>query len=150
MISFLFSFSSLSRRLLCLIYFFIIIFLSLLPPSQFPKIPLFTGADKLIHLFMYAGLGWLVMWAFYKKHLLKTTRVLLLLSVPVWGALMEFMQLFMHQGRSFSWFDILANLAGAILGVLVFKWMERMIPITTGKRGREGAKRRVSERAKLR
>ena len=74
---------------------------------------------------MYAGLGWLVMWAFYKEYFSKTTRVLLFLSVPVWGALMELIQLYMHQGRSFSWFDILANLAGAILGVLVFKWMGR-------------------------
>ena len=125
MISFLFSFSSLSRRLLCLVYLFLIIFLSLLPPSQFPKITLFPGIDKLIHLLMYAGLGWLIMWAFYKEHLSKPTRVFIFLSVPIWGALMEFMQLFMHQGRSFSWVDILANLAGAILGVLVFKWMEK-------------------------
>jgi VanZ family protein len=91
---------------------------------------------------MYMGLAWLVMWAFYKKHLLKTIRVLLFLSVPVWGALMEFMQLFMHQGRSFSWFDILANLAGAILGVLVFKCMERAIPITIGRRESEGETKR--------
>ena len=125
MISFLFSFSSLSRRLLCLVYLFIIIYLSLSPPSQLPKIILFPGADKLIHLFMYVGLGWLVMWAFYKEHLSKTTRIFLLFSVPVWGALMELMQLFMHQSRSFSWFDILANLVGAVLGVLVFKRMER-------------------------
>jgi VanZ family protein len=138
MISFLFSFSSLSRRLLCLIYFFIIIFLSLLPPSQFPEIPLFPGADKLIHFLMYTGLGWLVMWAFYKKHLTKTTRLLLFFSVPVWGALMELMQLFMHQGRSFSWFDILANLVGAILGVVVFKWMWRGEGAING----EGAKGR--------
>jgi VanZ family protein len=89
---------------------------------------------------MYAGLGWLVMWAFYKEHLSKTTRVLLFLSVPVWGALMELMQLFMHQGRSFSWFDILANLVGAILGVVVFKWMGRAIPITIGRRESEVAK----------
>ena len=123
MISFLFSFSLLSRRLLCLIYLFMIIFLSLSPPSQFPKIILFPGADKLIHLLMYAGLGWLIMWAFYKRNLSKPIRIFLFLSVPVWGALMELMQLFMHQGRSFSWFDILANLVGAVLGVLVYKWM---------------------------
>jgi VanZ family protein len=89
---------------------------------------------------MYLGLAWMVMWAFYTGHLSKTTRVLLLLSVPIWGALMELMQLFMHQGRSFSWFDILANLAGAILGLIVFKWMERMIPITIGRRESEVAK----------
>jgi len=120
MISFLFSFSSLSRRLLFLVYLFLIIFLSLSPPSQFPKIILFTGADKIIHLLMYAGLGWMLMWAFYKEHLSKTIRVFLLLSVPVWGTLMECLQLFMHQGRSFSWFDILANFVGAGIGVLVF------------------------------
>ena len=123
MISFLFSFSSLSRRLLFLVYLFLIIFLSLSSPSQFPKIILFTGADKIIHLLMYACLGWMLMWAFYKEHLSKTIRVFLLLSVPVWGALMECLQLFMHQGRSFSWLDILANFVGAGIGVLVYKWM---------------------------
>ena len=123
MISFLFSFSSLSRRLLFLVYLFLIIFLSLSSPSQFPKIILFSGADKIIHLLMYAGLGWMLMWAFYKGHLSKLIRVFLFLSIPVWGILMEIMQLFMHQGRSFSWYDILANLVGAIIGVLVYRWM---------------------------
>ena len=89
---------------------------------------------------MYLGLAWLVMWAFYTGHLSKTTRVLLFLSVPVWGTLMELMQLFMHQGRSFSWFDILANLVGTILGVLVFKRMERAILIIIGRRESEVAK----------
>jgi len=137
MISFLFSFSSLLRRILCFVYLSIIIFLSISSPSQLPKIILFPGADKLIHLLMYAGLGWLVMWAFYKEHLSKTTRVLLFLSVPAWGALMELMQLFMHQGRSFSWFDILANLGGAVLGVLVFKLIEKYA-LSLSMRSREG------------
>jgi len=124
MINFLFSFSPLLRRLLCLFYLFIIIFLSLSPPSQFPKIILFPEADKIIHLLMYLGLGWLVMWAFYERTLSKTIRVLLLFSVPVWGVIMELMQLFMHQGRSFSWFDILANFVGASLGVLIYRRIE--------------------------
>jgi len=72
---------------------------------------------------MYAGLGWMLMWAFYKENLSKPIRVFLFLSIPVWGILMEVMQLFMHQGRSFSWLDILANLVGAIIGVLVYRWM---------------------------
>jgi len=70
---------------------------------------------------MYAGLGWMLIWAFYKEHLSKTIRVCFLLFVPLWGALMECLQLFMHQGRSFSWLDILAILVGAIIGVLVFR-----------------------------
>ena len=126
MISFLFSLSSLSRRILFLAYLFLIIFLSLSPPSQFPKTILFHGADKLIHLLMYAGLAWMLMWAFYKGHLSKLIRVFLFLSIPVWGILMEIMQLFMHQGRSFSWFDILANFVGAGIGVLVFRLMKRV------------------------
>ena len=73
---------------------------------------------------MYAGLGWMLMWAFYKGRLSKTIRVFLLLSVPLWGALMECMQLFMHQSRSFSWFDILANFVGAGIGVFVFRLMK--------------------------
>ncbi len=76
---------------------------------------------------MYLGLGWLVMWAFYKRNLSKAIRIILLFSVPVWGAIMELMQLFMHQGRSFSWFDIIANIVGATLGGLIYKWMEKSV-----------------------
>ncbi|MBI9069677.1 MAG: VanZ family protein [Salinivirgaceae bacterium] len=125
MINFLFSFSPLLRRLLCLFYLFVIIFLSLSPPSQFPEITLFPEADKIIHLLMYLGLGWLVMWAFFNIKLSKALRIFLLFSVPVWGVIMELMQLCMNQGRYFSWFDILANFLGASLGVLIYRWIEK-------------------------
>ena len=35
--------------------------------------------------------------------------------------LMEILQLNMHIGRSFSWFDMLANVVGVLVGVLTYR-----------------------------
>ncbi len=119
MISILFSIPQWLRVLLSVIYLCIIALLSLLPSYDLPQIPLFTGADKIIHTLMYTGLTWLVCWMIYAEKNHSWYYLTVLLSIT-WGIFMEWCQLRMHFGRSFEYFDILGNTIGTLLGLFIY------------------------------
>jgi len=120
MISFFFSLNQSVRIFLVLLYTGCIAALSLLPPQDFASVPLFEGADKIVHFFMYFIFSFLLCWALKIES--KFQRWVLVLPVGIgWGIFMEYTQLSMHIGRSFSWYDILANSLGVIGGIVIFK-----------------------------
>lgn len=125
MISLLFSIRQWLRITLSLVYLTIIALLSLLPPNDFPDIPLFPGADKIVHTCMYLGLVWLACWSMHAEinHFWYYLIVLFAIS---WGAVMEFSQLFMHLGRSFDYYDMVGNSVGSLIGVLIYVVMAKM------------------------
>ncbi|HLN74732.1 MAG: VanZ family protein [Methylococcaceae bacterium] len=119
MISFLLSVPQYVRFVLLVIYVGCIVALSLLPPQDLPQVELFYGADKLIHLMMYFIFAMLGCWALKAEE--NRARIFLIILVTVgWGIFMEFMQLEMHAGRSFSWYDELANATGVLTGILFY------------------------------
>ena len=119
LISILFSIPQWLRIMLSLIYLMIIAFLSLLPPNDFPDIPLFPGADKVVHTCLYLGLTWLACWSMHSevKHI---WYFLIILFSIGWGTIMEIFQYLMHMGRSFDVYDILGNSIGTFIGVLIY------------------------------
>ena len=125
MISLLFSIPQWLRITLSLVYLGIIAFLSLLPPQDFPDIPLFPGADKIVHTCMYLGLTWLACWSMHAeiKHI--WYYLIMLFSIS-WGAVMELFQFMMHMGRSFDLYDIAGNSVGTLIGVMVYILMSRL------------------------
>jgi len=114
------------RYTLSFIYLVIIVLLSLLPTSDFPDVPFFSGEDKYIHICMYLGLGFLACWSldFRDKERLPSI-ILLLAGVFMWGVLMEVLQRLMSNERGMEMLDMLANLAGAIAGLIFYKLLER-------------------------
>lgn len=107
------------RILSAVIYCFCITAMSLLPPQKLPEVPLFKGADKLVHFMMYFILSFLLCWTFYSDK--KKSRAWIVIGLSVtWGMLMEIAQFSMHLGRSFSWFDMVANILGIIFGILIY------------------------------
>ena len=107
------------RILIVFFYICCIAALSLLPPQDLPKIPLFPGADKIIHFLMYLVFSLLFCWALRTER--HYYRLFLIILVTIgWGILMEFIQLTMHAGRSFSWYDALANSLGVFVGILIY------------------------------
>lgn len=92
--------------------------ISLLPKADFPKAPLFPGADKLVHAVMYFIFILLLLWSFQDKRVAQWKLIGFVIS---WGIAIEFLQRFMNLGRSFSEFDILANLTGTLIGFLFYK-----------------------------
>lgn len=126
MIYFLLAVKQPVRILLVLLYICCIAALSLLPPNDLPQIPLFPGADKIIHFMMYFIFSILSCWALRTE---KNYYRLFFIVVGTigWGILMEYIQRTMHVGRSFSWYDALANSLGVLVGILIYIWTVREV-----------------------
>lgn len=124
MISFLLTVRQPIRVFFVVAYLGLIVALSLLPPNDLPQIQLFRGADKVIHTMMYLGFSLLSCWTLrIEKHLSRTV-IIILISIG-WGVLMEYIQRAMHMGRSFSVYDILANILGVFTGVIFYYLVTR-------------------------
>lgn len=119
MISYILSVRQSVRIVFVVFYIGCIAALSLLPPDDFPQMELFYGADKVVHFSMYFIFSILFNWTL--KTELNYFRIFFVVFMTVgWGILMEFMQLDMHLGRTFSWYDALANTVGVIFGIFFY------------------------------
>lgn len=126
MLRLLFSIKPWLRYTLSAIYLVTIVLLSLLPTSDLPDVPLFSGEDKYIHICMYLGLGFLACWSLdFRDRKQLPSLIYLLVGVTFWGVLMEILQRLMSNGRGMEFMDMLANFAGAIAGLVLYKIMER-------------------------
>ena len=125
MISILFSLPQWLRITLSMIYLMIVAFLSLLPPNDFPEIPLFEGADKVVHICMYLGVAWLACWALHAEVNRIWYFLIILFSIG-YGVIMENLQFLMHLGRSFDYYDMIGNSVGTLIGVSIYVIMARM------------------------
>ena len=108
------------RRRICAAHGALIAALSLMPAWMFPpsasRIP---GFDKVVHAAMYGGLGALLRWAAGGKSILPAARWLPAAGAG-YGLLMELLQPWIGgAGRTFSWGDAWANLAGIAVGWIV-------------------------------
>lgn len=110
--------------LLVVIYVGCVAALSLLPMQDLPQVPMFRGEDKVVHFIMYFGFSILFCWTL--KTELNFSKLFFVILVTVsWGILMEYLQLDMHIGRSFSWYDELANSIGSVFGILIYTLVTR-------------------------
>lgn len=124
MISFIFSFSLWLRKTLSALYLVIIAVLSLMPVSDLPHFTVFSGIDKMVHVSMYFGLAFLACWSFEINRDRMKPIYFLLSGVFMYGVLMEILQRTMHNGRNFDFRDMLANLTGAIAGILIYRYFD--------------------------
>jgi len=91
------------------------------------RTPKLTGVqipylDKIAHIVMYAIFAFLLLLAFH--HLIQTNKKVILLIVSVslgYGILMEFAQKKIFLSRSFEISDIVANLTGILIAVVIYK-----------------------------
>lgn len=109
----------------------VILLLTGLPGSLLPKTKPVFGIDKIAHLLMYAGFAFVTLWGYrkpYREHgnPYRNRACLLTLAISVvFGALTEVMQETCIPGRIGSVFDWLADVAGSILGTLLFYFLYR-------------------------
>jgi len=125
MISFIFSVKPWIRKTIGIIYLVNIAFLSLSPSYNLPVIHI-PYIDKVVHICMYLGLSFLACWIYDIGHHRVWFMYMLLATVFMYGVLMEILQRTMHNGRDFDFKDMLANLTGAIIGLIIYKYMDRM------------------------
>jgi len=105
-------------------YILLITLLSLLPGSDLPKVKLFLHADKVVHLCMYAGLTFLLFWA-WPRFFRGSRQWLPLVAVMYWGLSMEILQDLSPYGREFDLYDMAANTLGFFPGWLIWRWLNR-------------------------
>jgi len=72
-------------------------------------------------------LGLLKCWGFVPRGRGLPPFYLLLVGVFLWGVLMEILQRLMSNGRSMELLDMLANLAGAVAGLLAYRFLEKRL-----------------------
>lgn len=116
------------RWLACLLYAVGIMGLSLMPARALAETPQwFPQQDKLLHALIYGGWAMMLGWAFQRQILNRPMvwMVSIAALAALYGALMEIFQELLPGGRTCSWGDMLANLAGAILGIVMFVWFFR-------------------------
>jgi VanZ family protein len=124
MLSFLLTIRQPYRIILLVLYAGAIVALSLMPPGDLPEVELFAGADKMIHFLMYFIFALLGCWSAKSESLGRYFSFVLPAAIG-WGFFLEVLQLSMHLGRSFSWFDMLANGIGALVGIWCYSLVMR-------------------------
>ena len=104
----------------------IIMILTLLPGSLFPRVKPTIGLDKLAHIFMYAGFTFSCLWGYrsqfisngiaYKKRAILHAIIISL----AYGGLTELIQEYLVSTRTGDLFDYIADCIGTGLGALLF------------------------------
>lgn len=115
-----------------LVWAIVILVLSGIPGNYFPRIEGFwdwLGPDKLVHLLLYSAFVFLLMRGFYLQYsfpFLRLNYIWISLAVgTVFGILTEVLQKFVFIGRSGNIYDFGADVAGCLLGWLLFAWLKR-------------------------
>jgi VanZ family protein len=110
-------------KFLFIAYTVVVLLLSLLPSFIFmhmPYMPSFSFADKFAHMFMYFFYAIITGLAIKANNLKFGMISFPILYTAMFGILMEFCQMLLRgAGRSSSFSDIVANVIGTFLGVVV-------------------------------
>ena len=94
----------------------IIVLLSLVPSSSFPDSSLFSIGylDKIVHLCMYASLGFVVLLESRCQYDCRKYHLVLLLIVFLMSAFIELLQATVVYSRNAEWKDLIANFTGLV------------------------------------
>lgn len=100
-----------------------VLFLTLAPrPFGSVRIPLFEGADKVVHFMMFFAMAFAYHFDFRRgKKPVDEARLMgwIFVSLSAFGGLIELAQWKMRMGRSGDWYDLLADIAGAVYGIIL-------------------------------
>lgn len=100
-----------------------VLYLTLAPrPFGSVRIPLFEGADKVVHFMMFFAMAFAYHFDFRRgKKPVHEARLMgwIFVSLSAFGGLIELAQWKMRMGRSGDWYDLLADIAGAVYGIIL-------------------------------
>lgn len=102
----------------------VILALTLSPaPEKAVHVPLFPGADKIVHFLMFGFLCWIILFEADNSSHKRTHRLILTaivtIVVSLIGLAIEFLQEAMNCGRSYDFNDFIADTAGAFTGAII-------------------------------
>lgn len=96
-----------------------------MPAEDLPEAPLFLipHFDKLVHLGLYLILTVLLIKPIKFYHL--PVVICILIYTVLYGGGIELIQNFFTVNRSGSWYDLLSDVAGSIIGLLIYRFALR-------------------------
>tara|TARA_R100000963_G_C4611465_1_gene81751 strand:+ start:226 stop:600 length:375 start_codon:yes stop_codon:yes gene_type:complete len=119
------------KRLLfiAIIYSCLITVLFFIPSQDLPKTQLLE-ADKLVHILVYfilVNLWMLYLYVSNDYHFEKKWIPILLLSILLYGIIIEIFQGLFTVSRSADILDVVSNLLGSLLGIFFFKIVKQKL-----------------------
>lgn len=100
----------------------VIALLSLAPANNFPFTSVYRipYIDKIVHILMYAPLGFVALFESRCKLKCHQLYVFILLGILLASVLIEVLQATVISSRGAEWYDLLANFTGLAAGYLAF------------------------------
>ena len=83
--------------------------------------------DKIIHFVLYAV--FVLLWALAIRDISVKQKIVLLLIGVTYGILIEVLQSTMALGRSYDIADIVSNIIGCIIGIVLITFIQRTVPL---------------------
>ena len=104
----------------------VILYLSFAPPSTFKGVPAFENEDKIIHMLMYGGLTWMLIFEFKqyaKKNFMSAFAFFgICIFLPIFiGGAVEILQPMYFAPRTAEWFDWFSDITGVLVGWSVYQ-----------------------------
>jgi VanZ family protein len=111
-----------SRYFILIAYFLFVSLLFILPGSAFPKNNWLTQIhfDKWVHIGIFFILGILICWSFNVKR--TSSFIITFFVLAVYGIVVEVVQDQYVVNRSFDVWDWVADMGGAILAFIYWRW----------------------------
>lgn len=110
-----------------IVWALVVLVLTGFPGSYIPKVTGFwewLSLDKLVHVVIFATLGFLLFYGFHEQYLKSKRRYLyvlaVLLATMAYGMITEILQRYIFIGRNGNMYDFLADSVGGVLGFLAF------------------------------
>lgn len=110
----------------------VILILCGMPPQDVDKVKFFDFPflDKIVHFGLYFVLALLIMAVLTLNSHLKHSKWTYTITIVVcllYGWLIEVLQRAFFSGRSYELMDVVADTAGAVLGVLLYKQISKLV-----------------------
>ena len=109
----------------------VILVLTGLPGSCLPHVKPVFGLDKVVHLLMYAGFAFAILWGYRKPfqengkaYRRKALWITLVIGIA-YGLLTEIMQETLVPGRTGNVYDWIADIIGCVLGAIIAYFLLR-------------------------
>ena len=109
----------------------VILILTGLPGSCFPRVKPVLNIDKVVHVVMYAIFAFACIWGYRKQFIsngkaYQRKAILLTIIIGIaYGGLTEIMQETLVPTRRGDWIDFIADILGTAIGILVFYFLFR-------------------------
>jgi VanZ family protein len=118
--------SMLKKNIFSILLALFIMYLSLTSSNTFKKVSLLNlpFQDKIVHFGMYFSLMSVIV--FENRKIIKSSSQLFLIAIIpfIYGILMEILQSILTTSRSGSYYDVIFNVAGILVSVLLCLWIK--------------------------